>query len=281
MAAIAAYVLWGLFPFYFKVFSSIPAFEVLGHRIVWSALFMVGLVLAGGKGRDLREVFTDRKRLLGLTASALSISANWVCYIWAVGNGHALEASLGYFIYPLCAVVLGAVFFKERVRGRQLAAVFLVCLGVAVLASGMGSVPWLVLSFPLTFGLYAVLRKVVAVDAMIGLAVETLVVTPLALAYLTTRPDGGALLTAQPLVQTLLVAAGPVTAIPLIFFAYGARRLKLSTLGLLQYLSPTLQMAVAVFAFGETFTIIHAITFVLIWAGLLLYSLPSRRLITG
>ncbi len=254
-----------------------PPFEVLGHRIVWSAVLTVVLALAAGKGRDIARVFADPKRLLGLAASALSISINWVCFIWAVGNGHALDSSLGYFLYPLCAVFLGALVLKERLTARQTAAVTLVCVGVAVLASGIGQVPWLVIAFPVTFGLYALLRKVVVVDALVGLTVETLLLTPAAMIYLVLRPDGGALFNDGPLLALLLVVTGPLTAIPLVLFAYGARRLKLSTLGLLQYLNPTIQMAIAVLSFGETFTATHALTFAFIWAGLLLYSLPMRR----
>jgi chloramphenicol-sensitive protein RarD len=280
LAAFIAYTSWGVFPLYFKALSSVPAFEVLAHRISWSALLTLVLALAGGKGRDIGRVFIDPKRLLGLTASALCISLNWVCFIWAVGNGHALDSSLGYFLYPLCAVFLGAAVLKERLTLRQTAAIALVCVGVVVLASGIGQIPWLVIAFPVTFGLYALLRKVVVVDALVGLTVETLLLTPAALIYLALRPDGGAIFNQGPMLAFLLIASGPLTAIPLVLFAYGARRLKLSTLGLLQYLNPTIQMAIAVLAFGETFTVSHAITFAFIWAGLMLYSVPLRRIAT-
>lgn len=240
-------------------------------------MLTVVLAVASGKSRDFARVFLDPKRLLALTASALSIAMNWVCFIWAVGNGHALDSSLGYFLYPLFAVFLGAVVLKERLTRRQTAAVALVCAGVAVLASGLGGVPWLVIAFPVTFGLYALLRKLVPVDAIVGLAIETVVLTPFCLIYLALRPDGGAFVEAGPRIACLLAFSGPLTAIPLVLFAYGARRLKLSTLGLLQYLNPTLQMTIAVLSFGETFTRIHAITFAFIWAGLVLYSLPFRR----
>lgn len=242
---------------------------------------MIGVAVVSGKGRALLDIFRDRRRLAGLTASAIAISANWVCFIWAVGNGHALDASVGYFIFPLFAVLIGAVVFKERLGPRQIGAIALVCLGVGVLASGTESLPWLVLSFPLTFGLYSLLRKIVPVEAMVGLAVETAMVAPLALAYLAVRPEGGAILLADGLTRSLLIAAGPVTAIPLVLFAFGARRLPLSTVGLLQYLSPTIQMAIAVLAFGESFTPAHGVTFALIWSGLALYSLPRRRARAG
>jgi chloramphenicol-sensitive protein RarD len=249
---------------------------VLGHRIVWSALLSLILAFCVGKSKDIARIFADHRRLPGLIGSAVCISINWVFFIWAVGNGHALDASLGYFLYPLCNVLLGAVFLKEQLTGRQKAAVVLVALGVAVLTSGIGHVPWLVIVFPVTFSLYALLRKIVVVDALVGLAVETLLLTPFALLYLVTRPAGGSLLSEGPMIASLLVACGPVTAFPLVLFAYAARRLRLATLGLIQYLNPTLQLTIAVLCFGETFTRIHAVTFAFIWAGLLLYSVPPR-----
>ncbi len=254
-----------------------PAVEVLGHRIVWSAALTLGLVLALGRAELLVGVFRDKKRLLGLTASALCITLNWGFFIWGVGHGRALEVSLGYFMYPLCMVLLGALFLGERLNRQQLAAVLLVGAGVAVMTIGQGGVPWLVLVFPLSFGFYGLLRKTVAVDSLVGLTVETMLLFPLALAYLATRPDGGALLAGNGGTTALLVLCGPVTAAPLLLFAYGARRLRLTTLGLMQYFNPTMQMAIAVWVFGEVFTRIHAITFACIWGGLLLYSLPRPR----
>ncbi|WP_199175541.1 EamA family transporter RarD [Telmatospirillum siberiense] len=274
MAAAIAYTAWGLFPLYFKILSAVPPLEVLAHRISWSALLTLALVFSSGKGKELAQVFLDPRRLGGLAASALCISFNWACFIWAVSNGHTLDSSLGNFLYPLCAVFLGAVVLKERLNRRQGMAIALVCAGVAVLASGIGKIPWLVIAFPLSFVGYALLRKVVAVDALVGLAVETLLLTPFCLAYLALRPDGGAFFSGPAPITLLLAFAGPLTAVPLVLFAYGARRLKFSTLGVLQYLNPTIQMAVAVLAFGETFTRIHAVTFAFIWAGLALYTLP-------
>jgi chloramphenicol-sensitive protein RarD len=194
-----------------------------------------------------------------------------------VNAGHALEVSLGYFICPLCSVLLGILFLRERMNRRQMAALGLVCAGVAVLALGSKDVAWACVAFPTTFAFYPLLRKMVAVDALVGLAVETILVAPLAIIFLATRPDGGVWLGGGAATIALLTASGPVTAIPLVLFAYGARRLRMSSLGLMQYINPTLQMAVAVLAFGETFTPVHAVTFACIWAGLLLYSMTLRR----
>ncbi len=230
-----------------------------------------------GKLELLLAIFRDRRRLPGLVGSAVCISINWGFYIWAVGQGRALEASLGYFIYPLFMVLLGAVVLGERLNRRQGAAVVLVCAGVTSLAVGQGGIPWLVLVFPLSFGLYGLLRKMVPVEALVGLTVETLLLFPFAAIFLWSRPGGGALATGDLGTTGLLLAAGPVTTLPLLLFAYGARRLKLSTLGLMQYLNPTMQMAIAVLVFGEAFTTAHAITFACIWAGVALYSLPLDR----
>lgn len=240
-------------------------------------MLTLALAIFTGKSKDIALVFLDPRRLLSLTASALCISLNWGCFIWAVGNGHTLDSSLGNFLYPLCAVILGAVILKERLNRRQTVAFGLVCAGVAVLASGFGEIPWLVITFPVTFVSYALLRKIVVVDALVGLAVETLILTPICLVYLALRPHGGAFVSAPGHIALLLAFAGPLTAVPLVLFAYGARRLKFATLGVLQYLNPTIQMAVAVLSFGEPFTRTHAVTFAFIWAGLVLYSLPSGQ----
>lgn len=262
---------------FFKALAAIPAVEVLGHRIVWSALLTTVMVVLMGKGPQLWAVFTDKKRLLGLAGSAVCITINWGFFIWAVANGHALDASIGYFIYPLFSVLMGAVILRERMTRRQAAAVVLVCIGVGVLAAGMGGVPWLVLAFPISFGFYGLLRKLVPVDALVGLTVETLLLLPFALGYLLTRPDGGAFVTGGWTAAAMMITAGPVTTVPLVLFGYGARRLSMATLGLMQYINPTIQMAIAVLVFGETFSQTHLVTFVFIWAGLILYSTPNLR----
>jgi len=276
-AALAAYVSWGVFALYFKAVASVPAQEVLAHRIAWSAVLTVVLVAGMGKITTLIAVFADRKRLLGLTGSAVAITINWFFYIWAVGHGHALDASIGYFIMPLFSLLLGAIFLQEHLSPRQMAAVGLVVVGVGVLAVGLGHVPWVALALAVSFGSYGLLRKMVAVEAVVGLAVETLLLAPVAVIYLLSRPGGGAFLAGDPTITALLLAAGPVTTVPLVLFAYGARRLRLSTLGLMQYLNPTIQMLVAVLVLGEGFSATHGVTFALIWAGLALYSWPARR----
>ena len=277
ISALAAYLCWGMFPLYFKALAGVESIEVLCHRIAWGVLSTVVLVVMLNKAEALVAVFRDRKRLLGLIASAICITINWGVYIWSVGHHHALDASIGYYVLPLVSVVLGALVFKERLTPRQMASVALVVVGVIVLASGLQGFPWIVVVLSLSFGGYGLLRKMVPVDALVGLAVETLLLCPIAIVYLLTREGGGAFFNSDGLTTALLVISGPVTAVPLVLFAYGARRLKLSTLGLMQYINPTMQMSIAVLLFGESFTMTHAVTFAFIWGGLLLYSLPSKR----
>ena len=275
LAALGAFMLWGVFGLYFKALGAIPAPEILAHRILGGAVFAALLMAVFGGFRETRAILADRARLWRLGASALAIAVNWGVFVWAVAHGRALEASLGYYIYPLVAVLLGRVLLGETMTRRQGAAVLLVTLGVGWQASHGDGVPWLALVLAVSFGIYGLLRKTIAVPALAGLLVETAWLIPLALGYLLVTGGG----TAPELGGTmlaLLALAGPVTAIPLALFAFGARRLKLSTIGLMMYLNPTLQMLVAVFVLGETFTAAHAVTFAAIWAGVALYAWPTR-----
>ena len=276
MAALSAYLIWGLFPIYYHALAAVPAVEVLCHRVVWSALLCVLLLAARGKLGELRAALTNRKTLLGLTASGTAISVNWGGYIWAVSQGRALDASLAYYVLPLVMLLLGVLFLKEKLGPRQWAAIGVMAAAVALLTYDRGELPWVVVVLPISFGLYGLARKLVAVDAMVGVTVETLLLTPFALAYLLTRPDGGALLTAAPTLKALLIACGPVTTVPLVLFSYGARRLSLATAGVLQYVNPTMQAVMAVAVLGEALSRLQFVTFALIWFGLLLYSLPMR-----
>lgn len=273
-AALAAYLLWGAFPIYFNRLDHVPAIEVLGHRVVWGAVFTLLAVVAARRLSVLVDALKNRRVVLGLAVSSLCIAINWGFFIWSVGNGHALDASIGYFVNPLFSVLLGWAILKERLGPRQVVALVLVCSGVAMLAHARGGVPWIALILPVTFGFYGLIRKVVAVDALTGLCVETLLLAPLALVFLLSRPEGGAIATGGATTTAMLVLAGPITAIPLVMFAYGARRLKLATLGLMQYVNPTIQMMIAILVFGESVTRAHVLVFVAIWAGLAVYSLP-------
>jgi chloramphenicol-sensitive protein RarD len=265
-----------MFPLYFHKLVAVSAFEVLCHRIVWSALLCVMLLALRGKLGELKAVLAHRATLLRLSASGFCISVNWGGYIWAVSQGRALDASLAYYVMPLVALALGVMLLGEKIAARQAVAIAIVMAGVALLMVDRGEVPWVVVILPISFGLYALLRKVLAVDAMVGVTVETLMMAPFALAYLATRPDGPALLTADWSVKSLLILCGPVTTVPLVLFSFGARRLSLGAIGLMQYVNPTLQGLIAVVLLHESLSRLQTITFALIWAGLAIYSVPIR-----
>jgi chloramphenicol-sensitive protein RarD len=277
LAATSAYLIWGLFPLYYHQLAMVSALEVLCHRIVWSLAFSLVLLATTGKLSELVRTLTTARTFFGLLASGLCVSINWGAYIWAVAHNQALDASLAYFALPLVTLGLGVVLLREHLSIRQSIAVVIVIVAVAILGIHRGSLPWIVVVLPLSFGLYGFLRKLVAVDAMVGVTVETLLVAPFAAIYLLTRPEGGALLTASFTIRSLLLLCGPVTTIPLVLFGFGARHLRLSTLGLLQYVNPTLQMLVAVALLGEPLEMVRIVIFALIWVGLVIYSVPLKR----
>jgi chloramphenicol-sensitive protein RarD len=275
--AALAYAIWGLFPVYFKALHEIPANEILVHRMLWSLAFML-IVLAWRRqwswfGKALRQP----RVIAGFTASALLLSCNWLLYIWAVNSGHVLDASLGYFINPLINVILGFILLNERLRPGQWTAVAVAACGVAWLTWQGGHPPWIALALAASFGGYGLLRKTAVLGPLEGLSLETLLLFPLALAYLVYLSLAGHshFLAASTSAQWLLAASGPITAIPLLLFAAGARRIPLSLLGLLQYIGPTLQLLLGVWLYNEPFGGARLIGFAMIWAALLIYSLEG------
>lgn len=272
--ALGSFGLWGLFPLYFKAVSSVAATEVLAHRVVWSVVFVGLLLLLVRQWGTVGAILGDRDRRSRLIASSLLISTNWLIFIWAVAHDRVLEASLGYFITPLVSVLLGRVVLGERLFRVQWLAVGLAAVGVAWMLIGVGVIPWVALGLAATFGSYGLVRKLADVPAIPGLFVETLIVGPPALAWLLWLGFEGAgdFGVRGAGFDVLLIAAGLVTATPLILFAQATRRLRLASVGLFQYIVPTMQMLLAVFAFEEAFTPQHAITFGCIWIGLALYS---------
>ncbi|KQN90523.1 hypothetical protein ASE95_13725 [Sphingomonas sp. Leaf231] len=271
---ISAYVLWGLLPLYLRLLHDVPALQVLAHRVLWSLVLLGAIVVVIRRGRAIVAAARGRTLLL-LCASAALIAVNWLVYIWSIQNGHVLEASLGYFINPLVNVALGTIVLGERIGRVQKAAVAVAAVGVAVMAVAGGGALWIPLSLAFSFGLYGLIRKVAAIDALGGLTVETALLAAPALAVL--------LLGSEPVfgrgMQTdvLLVLAGAVTAVPLLMFAAAARRLRYSTMGLLQYIGPTLQFLQAVLLFREPLRPVHIVTFALIWTGCVLYAIGSRQ----
>lgn len=274
---VGSYTLWGVLPLYIHLLKDVPALQVLAHRVLWSLGLLLLLILVLRRARTILAAARGRTLLL-LVGSALMIGINWIVYIWAVQNGHVLEASLGYFINPLVNVALGFAFLGERLRRLQAAAIGVAAAGVLVLALSGGGALWLSLLLALSFGFYGLLRKVAAIDALGGLAVETLLLAPFSIALLLHASQSGTNAFGQSTHLDLLLAlAGVVTALPLLLFAAAARRLPLATLGLLQYIAPSLQFAEAVLIFGEPVRSIHVVTFTLIWAGCALYAFDSIR----
>ena len=281
--ALAAYVIWGLFPLYFKALEQVPSLQILAHRMAWSLLF-VALLLALLKRWSWMRLLREQPALLARFAlSAVLLSSNWGIYIWAVNSNHVVDASLGYYINPLVNVALGSVLLHERLRGLQWVALAIAAAGVTVMAIEVGHVPWISLSLALTFGSYALLRKTAPLGALEGLAVETAVLFPLAVAYLFWLSTQGmnAFASADLSTRWLLVAAGPITTIPLLQFAAGARRMSMTLLGVLQYITPTLQLALGVWLYHEPFAAAKMVGFGLVWVGLAVFLLDGLRAAWG
>lgn len=272
---IGASVLWGVMPLYWYLLKHVPAFQVTLHRVFWSAV-LVGAWLTITRGRGWLRSTLAQPRAAGLLAlSGLLIACNWTLYIWAVANGHVVESSLGYFINPLFNVVLGVWVFKERLTRLQAASVALATLGVLWLTWRLGSPPWIALTLATSFAAYGVIRKIVAVDSVSGLGVESLYLAGPALALIVwsqLRGEGHAFDAWWPGTDALLVLSGALTALPLVGFAYAVRNIPLSTLGLLQYVAPTLQFLIGVLVFREAFNTDRAIGFAFIWAALALFA---------
>lgn len=278
--ALAAFFMWGLaVPLHFKLLSSMPALQILAHRIVWASVFALGLIVIGRQGRKLIEALASGSRLMLLCLSAGLIAINWLVYIWAVNSGHLVQTSLGYFINPLVNVALGVLFLRERLHPAQIAACMLAGVGVLILAIASGEMPWVALTLALSFGFYGLVRKVVPVAPLIGFCIESLLLTPLALGYLVVIALQGSSAAFQGNLSfdLLLVLTGLSTAAPLIWFAAAAQRLKLSTVGLLQYLAPSGQLALGVFVYGEAFGWIEGAAFAMIWTALAIYTVTALR----
>ena len=272
-----AFVIWGLSPVYWKALSVVSALEITMHRVVWSFLFLLCLILLQRRRHELARVLSNGRMLLTLLSTAILISANWLLYIWAVINNYMLQASLGYYINPLVNVVLGVLFLRERLRKPQILAVLLAASGVLYLTISYGELPWISLTLALSFGLYGLIRKIAPVGALVGLAVETMLLSPPAAIYLVYLNSQGAdtIFRVSLKLDLLLIGCAPVTAAPLLFFTLGAKRLYLSTVGLMQYIGPSGMFLLAVFFYSEPFSTTQLWTFAMIWAALAVYSTDS------
>ncbi|KEQ27409.1 EamA family transporter RarD [Paenibacillus tyrfis] len=274
-----AYLAWGLLPLFWKTFISVSSGEILGHRVVWSFVFVALLLLIGGRWKALKSAFSERKNVLPMVGCSLLISLNWLIYIWAVNHDRVVETSLGYYINPLISVLLGVCFLGERLRAVQWMAMALATVGVTVLTFSYGSVPWVSLALAMSFGVYGLVKKKMRLEPMVSLAGETIVVLPVAAVYLlvvgmTGQSTTSSLSTGY---QLLLATSGVATAMPLLWFAKAAQRLSLTTVGFLQYLAPTISLILGVTLYDEPFTTVHLISFCLIWSALLLFTLSSLK----
>ncbi len=276
---ILAYLIWGFFPVYFKALGGVPPLQVVSHRIVWSVLFLWLIIAWRGKAGSIRDALHDRRAVVLLTASALLIAANWLVFVIAVGHAQVIQSSLGYFITPFVSVMLGVIFFRERLRRLQLVSLFMAAAGVVLLTVQYGQVPWVAIILAVTFGSYGLFRKIVTVDSLTGLTVETLLLGPIALGYLiyVSWQGNGAFPAPEPHISALLMMSGIATAVPLLLFASAARRLRLATIGFLQYLTPSIHFLLAVLLYKEPFTRAHLTSFLFIWCGLCCYSYDAYR----
>ena len=271
LLGLAAYTLWGVLPLYFKAVSAVPPFDIVAHRVLWSLPFLALLIVVSSGWPKMREVLAQPRTVAMLGLTALLIGGNWLLYVWSVNSGHLLAASFGYYLNPLANVLLGRFVLHERLTRRQWTAVAIAGAGISVLAAGALGQLWISLSLCATFALYGLLRKVMSADSITGLAIETALLFPLALAWLGWRYSAGvAVMGTTTMLTGLLLLAGVVSTTPLLLFNAAARRLAYSTLGMLQFIAPTLQFLIAV-AYGEPLKTAHLIAFPAIWIALALY----------
>ena len=277
--ALCAYTLWGLAPIYFKTIAAVPAAEILTHRMIWSCALLMVLTLLGRQWHKVQAVLRQPKVLITLAFTSITVGGNWLLFIWAINNGHMLDASLGYYINPLFNVLLGMLFLSEKLRRLQWWAVGLAAIGVAIQIIAFGSLPWIALVLASSFAIYGLIRKKLALDALTGLLIETLIMLPPAAIYLWGIADSPTSHLTQNdwHLNLLLIAAGAVTTAPLLCFTAAATRLKLSTLGFFQYIGPSLMFILAVTLYGEALALDKMITFAFIWSALVLFSLDGLR----
>jgi chloramphenicol-sensitive protein RarD len=276
---LCAYFCWGFFPVYFKLVKAVPPLEMVAHRIVWSLAFLLVLITWKGAWQEMLSILRKPKHVGVLLASTLLLATNWLVFIYAVSVGEVLQSSLGYFINPLVSVLLGFVFLRERLERAQWLSLLLAATGVVYLAVQYGVMPWISLLLAASFGLYGLIRKSLRVEPLVGLAVETLLLSPIALWYVVHLYNSGTgtFLASSLKLDLLVPLSGVVTSVPLLLFAAAAKRLRLATIGFLQYFTPTMHFLLAVLVYGETFTHTHLISFLFIWSGLVLYSLHAYR----
>jgi chloramphenicol-sensitive protein RarD len=273
----SAFLIWGLGPIYWKALSAVPSLEIIGHRALWAFIILLVPVASGRFKHEFVNALKDLRVLLTLLLTAAILAGNWLLYVWAINNNHILQGSLGYYINPLVNVVFGVLFLRERLRPAQIAAVLLAGLGVAYLTFSYGVFPWIALALASSFGLYGLIRKVAPVGPLVGLSIEVMLMTAPAAIYLIYlgAKGGGSFLRGSISTDLLLLGTSLLTAVPLTLFTAGAKRLNLSTVGLLQYMAPTMMFLLAVFYYHEPFLKAQVWTFIMIWTALIIYSTDS------
>lgn len=273
---IACCTIWGLSGLYYKMLAHVSSLEVLAHRTIWSMVFFALILMFQGRLRQVGETLRDWSTMRWLIPSALMISVNWFGFVYAIQQGWAMDASLGYYIFPLMAVVLGAILLGEKISVFQGIALLLATVAVLVLGIGLGVTPWIAIFLATTFSIYGLIKRRVTLGPVMSVFIEALILTPIALLWALTAPSAVGF-SSSIKDAAILIGSGPMTAIPLLFFSYAARRISFATVGLVQYLNPTLQFTVAVLVFGEVFTRWHGIAFPLIWVALAIYSVAAFR----
>ncbi|MFA7744482.1 EamA family transporter RarD [Salinicoccus roseus] len=274
--ALGAYLIWGFLPIYWKQVEHISSYELIAHRVLWAFIFMIVFILVTNRMhlfyKDLKFIFRNKKKVIALFAASTVITTNWLLYIIAVNNGHILDASLGYYINPLISILIGFVILGERFSKSQWTAIIIVFLGVTYLAVGLGSAPWISLTLALSFSIYGLIKKVINMDAVFALAVETFVLAPFALIYILFLEGSGGGNFGINADSLVMMGTGVITAVPLLLFSLGAQRIRLSLIGILQYFAPTIMLLLGVFMYDEAFTDIHTVAYILIWSGLAIYT---------
>ncbi|WP_141432250.1 EamA family transporter RarD [Bacillus sp. 03113] len=284
--AIFAYFMWGIFPLYWKLIHSVSSFEILAHRIFWSFIFMIFLLVFSKKLKlfftSLKKLIQSPRNLLFLLIASILVSMNWVLYIWSVNHGHIIETSLGYYINPLITILLGIVFLKEKLNPWQVVAIVLAFSGVVLLTFEFGQIPWIALTLAFTFAFYGLIKKYIKLDAMVGLTIETMFVAPIALIYLITLKvnDSISFGTGSLMTTLLLLGTGIATALPLLCFAEAGKRISLTMIGFFQYISPTITLVIGIFVFKENFSQAQLTSFLFIWAALIIFSLAETKFMT-
>lgn len=279
----ASYVIWGIIPVYWKLVKEVPAYEILANRIFWSFIFMILLLAVMKKWKPLaavlKEIAVHPKKALALAAASLLISVNWFVFIWAVNQNHIIETSMGYYINPLMSVLLGIIVLKESLSVSQIVAFTLAAAGVFVMTVSYGAFPWVSMSLAISFALYGLAKKMIRMDAAVGLTIETAAVTPIALFYLVflTKSGNSSLFSGQLSTDLLMIGGGVLTAIPLLLFGKGAQKIPLYLVGFLQYIAPTMTLLLGVFVYHEPFTPSQLLAFIFIWSALVVFTVAQLK----